>query len=696
MKKKIYSAVIVLSLAVPALAAATDENKAEVNGTVELGVRGVGTNGDKARFQEFRDAREGFIGGMQVDALKGAYHLELDALNPGADDQSFQLKGGEYGNFKYKFNYNEMTHNYGFDAITPYTGIGTQTLVRVATPTDTSTWTKFDYAVDHKSYGGELELSLHSPFYVTFGAEKREQTGLRPYSALTYRNGGTRNYVELPEPISNSTDNLNMKAGYLGESITASVSGTLSSFKNDNKYFQGNFETFTNTASDNNVVLAPDNDYYRIAGDLSWRDLPLGSTLATGLSHANLNNSFSATDVYGANTATILAATPFSGALNRTTFDGDIDYTNASIVLSSHPLDKLDTKIYYNYLERNNKSSFISYGAASALTNNAKELLSYEKNTAGIDLGYRLPNKNKLEAGYEYLKIDRSTALPAYTAAGNFYRYANPESTTDDSVYVGLKNSALDWLTAKIRYKRLERNSDLNIDGVVAPTIYTTRFDATDKTMDEWKLSFDFYPVDSLDLGVNYTYAHNDYDWNNSSRNDDKRQNVYFDATWRAAKAFSLNGFVGFEKTDIDVNHRTTLALTPDRAEKTHDDFWTYGLAANLEATDKLTLNLSWQYEKSDGAVDFTQLAATTYTNVTESDDYTKKRLEAKAIYAIDPKLKMTLGYLYEKLDYSDQGYLNYTNLVAGGGPNGDYLSGLYANPNYEANIGYVMVAYGF
>jgi MtrB/PioB family decaheme-associated outer membrane protein len=677
MKKKIYSAVIVLSLAVPALAVAAEENKTEVHGQVELGVRGVDSNANSAFFQEYSDLDDGIIGKVQLDAQKGAYHLELDAKNPGADDQFFQLKGGEYGNFKYKFKYNEMPHNYTFDAITPYTGLGTQNLTIVGTPADTSTWTKFDYAVANKDYGGEVELSFKSPFYVNFGAERRERDGMRPYSFKT-------GPAEVPEPISHSTNNLTLKGGYLGESLSASLSGLLSTFENDQKnYFVGD-----PTDINRNVVLAADNEYSKIAGDLAWRDLPLDSVLAAGLSYAHQENSYTAAEIgfTPAHLATL-------ANLNRTNFEGDIDYTNASIALSSQPMDKLDTKIYYRYVERDNNSSIISYGAdpATASTNNARELLSYEKNTAGIDLGYRLPGKTKLDAGYEYLNTDRSTELPAYTAATTFYRYANPESTTDDTVYLGFKNSALDWLTAKIKYTRLDRDSDLDTTGVVNPTIYTSRFDALAKTMDEWKLGFELYPAESVDLGLDFKYQHHDYDENNSSRTDEKRQSVYADVTWRAVQAATLSGFVGFEKTEIDANKRVNNELAPSRVETTDDDFWTYGLAANIAATDKLTFNLSWQHQESDGALNFTSLDGTVYNNITEADDYTKKTLEAKAIYAIDPAVKLTLGYIYEKLEYSDINYANYANVVGT-----SYYSGLYANPNYEANVGYLMVSYGF
>ena len=146
---------------------------------------------------------------------------------------------------------------------------------------------------------------------------------------------------------------------------------------------------------------------------------------------------------------------------------------------------------------------------------------------------------------------------------------------------------------------------------------------------------------------------------------------------------------------DTDANKVTdnTVQSSSVYTQKINDDFWTYGLAANVSATDKLSFNLSWQYQESDGEVNFgNNVTGTPLEDIKHSDDYTKKQLAAKAIYAIDPKLKMTLGYLYEKFEYQDANYQNYTNVV----DSAFYYSGLYANPDYEANVGYLMASYGF
>jgi MtrB/PioB family decaheme-associated outer membrane protein len=686
MIKKVYNMVLLLSLAAPALAVASD---AEIHGLVEAGIQGVDVDSsNSAKFQEYRDVDDGFIGMFKLDVLKDDYFLKVNAENPGLDDQAFDLGGGQYGKFKYDFYYDEMPHNYSFNARSFYSGLGSNRLILPAPPgsafeTSTDTWNIFDYSVQHKKYGGEIEASLGSPFFFSVGVERREQDGTRPFSARRFPSFAV---LEFPEPISYATDNLNLKTGYLGENISVLISGFISSFENDNKFLT--YETFNNV--DQNVVLEPDNDFSKVAADFSWRSLPLHSTLALTGSYANLSSDVSADEInVNANTIDVF------DDLNQTTFDGDIDYYSFSTALVSMPIGKLDTRLYYRYLQKDNNSSRIFYDDEDG--DNAKELLSFDKNTAGIEAGYRLPFRTKVDAGYEYENIDRSTSAPAFIdAPETFYRYDNPESTTNDTFFIKLKNSSLDWLTAKLKYKHLERDSDFT--GVYDPynNLGVIRFDAANKTMDEVKLGFELYPIDRLDIGLDFTYQKNDYDNNRETRTDDERKNVYLDMAWRAYKKITLSAFVGYESTETDANRIEDLEfdLTPVYAQTVDDDFWTYGIALDIpDIIYKLSLNFSWQYQKSDGSVKFdNSLTGTSLVNIDDSDDYTKKTFEAKATYEFDPRLIMTVGYLYEDYEYSDLAYANYQFIVN----NSDYYSGVYFDQNYTANVGYLTMTYKF
>jgi len=687
--KKVYSAILICSLGFPLSAVAND---VEIHGSLEAGVQIVDVNSNNsAKFQEYRDLDDDFIGMFRLDVLKDDYFLKLDGKHLIQDDKEYDLSGGKYGKFKYNFYYNEMPHNYSFDALSFYNGLGTNHLVLpagTAFQTSTDTWNVFDYTVQHKKYGGEIEASLGTPFFFSVGVERREQDGTRPFSARRFPNFAV---VEFPLPVSYTTDNLNMKTGYLGENISISISGFISSFENDNKFLT--YETFDNV--DRNVVLDPDNTFSKVATDFSWRGLPLHSTLALSGSYANLSNDYSADEInINATTMDEFAS------LNQTTFDGDIDYYNFSTALVSNPLAKFDTKLYYRFQKKYNNSNRITYkddpaDAAPTRGDNAKELLSYEHNTAGIELGYRLPMRTKIDAGYEFDYMDRSTAVPAFTD-GPVYRYDNPESTTNNTFFVKLKNSSLDWLTGKIKYKYLKRDSDYtgvydpygDIDSII-------RFDGANKNMNEVKVGLEFYPIDRLDFGVDYTYQKNDYDDNRETRTDDVRNSVYFDVAWHAFRKATISAFVGFESTDTDANRITSLQADTVYAQRVDDNFWTYGIGLNLpDIIYKLSLDLSWQYQKSDGSVNYdNSITNTSLVNIDDSDDYVKKTLEAKAIYEFDPKLLMTLGYLYETYEYNDLAFANYQNIVL---PNGDYYTGVFFDQDYTANVGYLTLTYKF
>ena len=679
MIKKVCAVLLPLSFVVPTLASAADDDADAVyHGSIELGLMSADVNSrNGAKFGEYKDMSNGLFGNIQFSAVKDSYFMQLDAANPGRDDQSVDFRGGAYGLFRYDLYYDELPHNYS-DGISPYGGIGGY---KLTAPTASSPWTPFEYSVQHKKYGGEVELFPGGPYFLNFGVERRQQEGLRPYSISG---------AELPMPISYTTDNLNVKGGYLGKTITASVNGYLSSFNNDYQYM---------TLGSTLATAAPDNDMGKIGGDFSWRALPLKSTLGLSASYSHLSDSYSLTD---------LGITSPPAGLNRTTFDGKVDYTTFSASLVSQPLPKLDSRVYYRYVNRDDNSSQIYTNLNTA--NNYLEMLSYDRNAAGIELGYRLPQRTKLSVGYDYEGIDRSTPLDRTAGTsnapsasyGNTPRYENPSSTTDNSFFAKVKNSSFDWLTSTLQYKHLERSSDyLSGQNPYVNLTNVVRLDAADKSTDEVKLGFDFMPFDRLDLGIDFTYQKNDYDYNPGSRDSDDRGKVYFDATWRPWKKVVLNTFVGYEHSRTDDNYRTTLTaaqILPNYVQTLGEDFWTYGISLDLpDIINRLSFKITWQYEDSNGSMKYDRpvAGANLLSNTDNADDYNKQTLNAKATYAFDDHLSVSLGYLYERFNSDDVGFANYANSQWGQWTSTS-LSGLYYGQDYVAHVGYASIAYKF
>jgi len=105
---------------------------------------------------------------------------------------------------------------------------------------------------------------------------------------------------------------------------------------------------------------------------------------------------------------------------------------------------------------------------------------------------------------------------------------------------------------------------------------------------------------------------------------------------------------------------------------------------------DKLDFAASWNYQKSDGEGLFSSTGKT-LVDIAASDDYTKSTLEIKAIYHVAKQLEVILGYLYEKLDYSDDQWNKYKYA-----PAASFLSGAYSDVDYDINVGYVKMKYSF
>ena len=453
MKIKSLSLIVAPILLTPAAGFAADA--IDVSGSATLGIHAVDNHDNSAKFQEYRDLSDGVFGEINLNTYKGSHYFEMEGKNIGLDDQNYSLKGGEYNKFKYSFSYDEILHNLSFDNKTFYSGVGTKNLNIIGgAVAPESDWTSFDYKIERKKYGGNIEISMGSPYFVSVGVNRLETTGVKPLGT-----GGFGGQTEMPEPVNYTTDDLTMQAGYRSKTFIASVSGLLSSFNNDNTYLT--WEDRTNVGTMDTNTLPPENDYGKIGARLTWRALPYRSTLGITGSYVHLSNDYTAAD---------LNLTPAPG--DSTSFSGDIDYTNASVTLSSLLTNLLDSRIYYKYLKRNNKSSVVNFGTES----NADNLFEYNTDDAGIDLGYKLPKRTKAQIGYEYLNTDRTNRLDA-------------TNTTDNSIYVQLKNNYLDYLTAKVRYKHLDRSSDFgNSNAGTTPTAndgyidrFVRRFDATDK-----------------------------------------------------------------------------------------------------------------------------------------------------------------------------------------------------------------------
>lgn len=679
---------ILLVMALLIIPAVSWGGEVEVDGSLDLGFRAVAENGNSAKFDEYQDRDDGFFGDAVLRSFRGTHFLEINIENPGLDDESHELQGGRFGSFNYSLFYDQIPHRLSKGSQTFYAGIGSENLLDTGNSTNTALWTEFDYEIERRGYGAEAEVSLNSPFYVQFGARQLETTGVMPTAGnSTFSSFGRM--TELPAPVDWKTNNFFAKTGYRTKGLLFSVKGEFSEFENHNDYLFWK-DTFGSTTLSDVTSLAPDSDYWKVSAQGVVR-LPLDSTLAVRGSYARMENDLEliSTVPDGASTTVL--------TLNRDTFAGDITYSTFDAALNSRSVKPLDVKLYYKYLDKNNDNSIVSFSSGGSTVET--EVFEYDKHYAGIDVGYRLPARTKVDLGYEFRRVDRRERPDA-------------ESTTDHKLYVQLRNSALDVLEARVKYEHLERSSDFD-NGTAGTDLtddasirrFVRRFDATHKKGDKVELGLELYPVEHLDLALEYAYMKDDFDETTLGRDEETRHEVYLDVAYEMPEMIKLSGFLGYEHSETEQDQRRyspgdntdpatgTVGAAYNWEEEKTFDTWAYGLMAEVPLLkEKIDFVVSWNHQDVDGEADFSTEGASPLVDIDEVDDYTKKELELKCICRVAQNLDMTLGYLYEKYKFHDAQFDSYVFA-----PNtSTLLSGAYADNDYEANIGYLMASYRF
>jgi hypothetical protein len=241
---------------------------------------------------------------------------------------------------------------------------------------------------------------------------------------------------------------------------------------------------------------------------------------------------------------------------------------------------------------------------------------------------------------------------------------------------------------------------------------FSRPIDTADKTQHNIKTSFDFEPMHGLGIGVEYGFKQNTYDKTILGVKYDTRHELYIDANYVLGFA-KLNAYAdmewvntnGFYRQLARGNNTGTQAVLPDPygandinnfnwTSKRKDLNYALGIKGDLDIIkNTLTASSGYRYESANGSNDFkTNYSGVTPVNINALDDYTKHTINAKLTYYFTPNASVDLGYLYEHLKYSDDAYTGYNLIPAAG----QYLSGAYANPNYDASVIYTKLSFKF
>jgi hypothetical protein len=330
-----------------------------------------------------------------------------------------------------------------------------------------------------------------------------------------------------------------------------------------------------------------------------------------------------------------------------------------------------------------------------------------------LEAGYRLTPGNRLSAGYDYLDINRD-------------RF-DSEKTRENRVFVQWSNTSFASLTARLKYQFLHRRSDFLTDNAgfdANSPFYLERFnrsfDVANLNQHIVKAYFDWTPVKLLDFGFELYYKKNEYQDLTLGRLNDRRKEFYGSISYGDPEKFRVTLFGDVEFINFDSYHRTINGGTcpsnspncfdpntpPTPAAfnwggKLKDKNWTVEFGADWPVMEQLVLKGSAIVQQTRGRVDFEAQTledgtpATLLFPINSYDNIDRVSINPRAVYLIARKVELTLGYSYERYDYTDAQYEGFQYTI-GSGTTTSYLSGVYVFPDYKAHIAYGTLRYRF
>jgi outer membrane protein OmpA-like peptidoglycan-associated protein len=764
-KKLLPTLIASLFVAAPAFAQ-SDDDPMRVQGSVTLGgIYNKQNAQDAAKLQEYQDLGNGALSSVGVRGRNSTTWFEGYGENFGRDDQYMFLRGGMYDIFKAGAYLNWMPHDFSTNALTPYAGVGSEQLVATFPRLDTSNWSSFNLGYERKDAGGYFEWQKNSPWYFRVDGNEVKFDGTKVGSGALGSSPGN-GYMTLPIPVQTSTKNVGVEGGYQTSKATYSLRWDYSKFDNAlNTLYWSNpfYGSLTDTTQ-----LAPDNTFNKLTATGNYRDLPWNSVISARYTWAKTTSNVGIQ-------STQLNSFPTSAASNLTlpsenTFNGENINQSLALAWTAHPASNVDTRVYYYWTKLQNNSSDIVFGdaptnptalgcgnvppappanpATTAWPNGNCEpdKFNYRKNDVGFDVYWRFARGQRLGFGYDYWDLNQTRV-----------DYDKAHAST---VFLEYKNTMLDTLSARVKYRYIKRNSTHNFstDGLSVNDpnyllAFTSAFDMQDETTNEIRLFLDWTPMPMLATSFEGNWAKNNYDNVTYGRTDNDQQGYYLSVNWGASDKLTVRGFGDWQQTKYPSNHRYigTVSNGPpgnntppgwcplapasnanpgcydpnqqawfippnsssytgsyNWSSQTKDTTWMLGVGADWPLTDAWLLNASYIYVSNEGEATFSSPCCdkngnpfNNPLNIGNFDNTKQQYFNIKASWSLNKNWSFSGGYAYEKFSRNDIGAQGFTYIlpsptIVTPSTSASYLNGYYLNPNGNQNIFWVTVTYRF
>ena len=469
------------------------------SGEAEFGGRVTGLSGDPARFQRFRDLRDGpTLDRVRYERNKESWEFKAALDHVGYRDQRYTAGFNQYGKVKASFQWDQVPFFYSTDTRTPYTSPSPgvfrlndsfQAAIQGAAAT-TSVFAadlrRFDLRSQRSTADARLDYRATRALDLRASFTSTNRTGAQPWGASF----GQSNAVELAVPLDRRTNDMNATAEWSNDRAMGRVAY-------DGSWFNNHIETLIwdnplratdagGLPSQGRMALWPDSTAHTLsaAGSLA---LP-GRTRA--FSYVSLGSWLQDAALLPFTINSAIA--PFT--LSRPTAKADARIVAMNYRLTSRPTPKLWLNGQfksYNYDNRTPRFLESQYvGLDSGIVESAtggSEPFGYVRHFIDLDASYSPLTFAAVRLGYGRERDERT--------------FRHFEATTEHTVRASLDSTGIAWGSMRLQYEHGDRTGkglDEQVFSDIGEQVSLRQFDISDRRRDRLTALVEVVPVASL------------------------------------------------------------------------------------------------------------------------------------------------------------------------------------------------------
>jgi MtrB/PioB family decaheme-associated outer membrane protein len=458
----ILTAALVLTSAV--MARAQQKPADGPTGSIEVGARVTSTSGDEARYERYRDLRNGVPTSLTWGRETATYLFGVKAENIGYRDQNYEASFAN-SRIRASFTFDATPLNYSYDSVTPWVeqGKGTWTLdtaSRVAVQNKTAVGilcapglaagatcsspttaglalsqvsifralaVPFDLTQRRDTLGFGVEYAATREFSVDAAFQTVKKTGYQPWGASFAFNVAN----ELPAPLDQRTNDVTVGLEWANRHGMVRVSYLYSAFKNpvkslvwdnavratDTTPYDASGYSNGNGPAKGLMALWPNSHMNVITAQGVYKMAPRttlsGSLSLTSMKQNDVLNAWTLNSAI--NTTAVWAQFPALQKLPRTTAEAEVRGVNAVLNFTSRPNKYVSFNARYRYNDHENKTpafdaiEYVRFDAVPEETGGESEQFSIKRDTLDLSTTLNLPRMSALKLQYVLDNVVRSS-----------------------------------------------------------------------------------------------------------------------------------------------------------------------------------------------------------------------------------------------------------------------------------------------